>query len=132
MDNDNKDGDKEPQNKIASMKAKDLAIEVIQLKEELGDVKKNLKQVTKERDEANAVIAGDIRSRKINEITKLSKYTVEDCDKLSLEQLDGTLETIRMTKRSFKPVSDVVLRGQTTAEALDEIYANTPWGKKGK
>ena len=112
------------------MKTQDVATELLRVQQELDATKEELEKITKERDEANAVIATDIKARKITDLVNKSNYTVEDLDSWTLEELDGALKHVNMAKaRSIKPIADMGTASAKSPQAeMDTIYA--PWLKK--
>lgn len=120
---------KAPTNKVADMKNKDLAVEVIRLQKELDAAKKKIEDISAERDEANRVITNDIRARKITELTEKSNYTVEDVDDWSIDELDAALKHVLMAKaRMMKPIGDMGL-AKSPQESMDDLYGSG-WLKK--
>jgi len=113
-------------NVSATIKTVDIAYENEKLKETNKAQQTQIDLLKKQLQSANDVLNADIRARKINEIIKVSDYTVEDLDKVGIQELDEVLATLRMAKRSFKSVNDL---GKTVnpAASMDDLYA--PWKK---
>lgn len=108
-------------NPIVNMKAQDLFNENIRLNNELKAALEKLKRTEDLLAQANDIIKSDMRSRKIDSITRVSNYTVEDLDKMSLDELDQIERTLQMAKKHFAPVVSVGDSDEKPA-GLDGIY----------
>ena len=108
-------------NPVVSMKSQDLFNENIRLNNELKATLDKLKRTEDLLAQANDIIKSDMRSRKIDSITRVSNYTVEDLDKMSLDELDQIERTLQMAKKHFAPVVSVGDSDEKPA-GLDGIY----------
>jgi len=102
------------------------------LKEQVTNLQKRLKDVTKERNELDKLRHDELKGSMGNELIKLTNYDAEDIDAMTLQQIAEKLETARHVKGpSYKSIrfGAAAKEEENPRWTVGDLTLNQPWRK---
>ena len=118
------------QNLTAKIAYDEVLAEPNALKEEKKVLEKTVKELTDQLKAANDILEGQARAKLYGEILPRSKYTVEDLNPKSLEELQRIKITLDQAKTaSFKSIRFGSTDTDESEFTVGDLSKNAPWRK---
>ena len=113
-----------PEKTVIDIAVERMRQETESLKSQLKAATDALELVTKERNEATSFLEKNERGLAIEDLKKMGcTYSVEEMDRMSLDQLDELKSHYRYFKPPvFKSGADISGKNKSVADSLDSIY----------
>lgn len=123
--------DSSPSSNVTAKIAYDEVLaELNALKEEKKVLQKTIKELTDQLKAANDILEGQTRAKLYGEILPRSKYTIEDLNPKSLEELQRTKITLDQAKTAtFKSIRFSSTDTDESELTVGDLSKNAPWRK---